>query len=161
MVRLTGSQAGLTPPFRPTQDFHSCTINCVNCPGSFTIFPQLLDNFLLLGRFTAFLFMFYLQPGLSRFRQQGVFFFLIFHSLFFTTSFVLHRGCQELFRWRRSRLKRLRIPRVSRNNKPGSGVSFILISGRNYERQSSLIKMGDEIIVICLIISVLTGEFIF
>lgn len=42
-------------PIRLTQDFHSCTMNHVNCPRGFTIFPQLLDNFLLLWHFTLFL----------------------------------------------------------------------------------------------------------
>lgn len=49
---------------------------------------------------------------------------------------------------------------MSANNKPGTDISFIFIREHKYERQCSLIKMGDEIIVMCLIILILTGEFI-
>lgn len=40
------------------------------------------------------------------------------------------------------------------------GMSSVLVREHNYERQCSLIKTEDKIIVICLIISTLTGEFI-
>lgn len=51
-------------------------------------------------------------------------------------------------------------PRMSANNKLGTDISFILIREHKYERQCSLIKMWGEIILMCLIILTLTGEFI-
>lgn len=79
-------------PIRLTRDFHSCTMNHVNCPGGITIFAQLLDNFLLLWRFAVFLFKFYLQPALMRLFFLFSPFFLLFVSLSF---FVLpeHPRC--------------------------------------------------------------------
>lgn len=74
-------------PIRLTQDFHSCTMNHVNCPRGITIFAQLLDNFLLLWHFAVFLFKFYLQPALIRLSltQWGPFLFLFFLFLLFVS----------------------------------------------------------------------------
>lgn len=79
----------LNSPIRLTRDFHSCTVNHVNCPRGFTIFPQLLDNFLLVWHFTACLFMFYVQPGLTRFKRRPV-------SLFFAQDAVTSLGDAEV-----------------------------------------------------------------
>lgn len=55
-VALLGKQAGSL--FILPLDFHSCTMNHVNCPQGIKIFAQLLDNFLLLWHFAIFLLSF-------------------------------------------------------------------------------------------------------
>lgn len=125
-------------------------------------FSQLLNNFLLLWHFTAFSFKFYLWLANTPLTGTQKAFLLLF---FFPAKNPLCFYSFRLTRWRDSKdsdskWRCLRVPWVSGNNKPGTGISFILIREHNYERQSSLIRMGDEIIVICLIILILTGEFI-
>lgn len=168
-IVLLGRKAGwqsFPSPIRLTQDFRSCTMNHVNCPQGITIFTQLLDNFLLLWHFPVFLLIVLAAHTNTTPTDTPRVFFL--SLLFFILCSPQHPRCYYPFRrcknqskiFSDSKCKRLGVPWVSRNNKPGSGISFILIREHNYERQSSLIKMGDEIIVICLIILILTGEFI-